>query len=1004
MPMIPGFTWLWYSDPVQKSNNDSYVHYTAVKRTGSDGSIRIFNVGDAVITCDTDCTSMFAHVVDMYSKPSGTDEDSDSPTTETAQSTNRFVVLRWFYDVDDVPNYKLPKGHLLFSDHVEPDETNYLHVMFGKVWLFQSPAEAKAFLAEPSKEYDPEEDEVRTVSRYLNISDPALKSTRALRPKELKFLLANPSRDTLFSNPFLSTSPSSSSEQEDRPANAAKRTRSKRLKTERRLRPKDENVLDEGEQIDEDSSSSASFREPNSNSESEADSSASVDKPRASRKGKRPPPRRTRSRHKTRKSSSKPKSVPSSPTLPSPVDQLSPSVHPAPPSNQSVRLRRLSRRDGHFDRNSDDLSFPSLPDSWTEPLLDEDEISPTAQPTTSIIHGKRSSKKRSRASLETEPVSKSGPQSISEPQLTSEPISFSFVAPQTVSAPNPWTISQPHTYHHVSHTTIRNENSDFVPDRPAKRHRSAFHQAPLPWPGIESMPASAPRSISHAVESTPFSSNTDGVLTFSAPISNEKAASLCANQTIMPNPPSLQFPVHAGPSCSPVPREQDGNWISDLPGQGDSVAETMMHQELRRTDTGSVFQPSERRRTSAQVKKAPSIAFPSVGPSSKSSYLHTPSVKSSFVVLEETPINTRATPYRATAVPVVNLRAIPRGVYTSADTLNGNCDAVPVKRRRRLRKPAFPQVKAEPQINDSQPLEPSRLITNATAFQKETEMNLPNGSRSQDFPLTTEQVMHSTAIDYVYNEPVSLSAVTAGATLAAAVKEESDVILSEINGETEPGYVTETVRAVSTDHQLVQDDQFFPGMETVGENHKDGKGPSKDQKDISPENTAVTVPDSAVLYDSITDDHECGLFGMSARENGIEEGDDERMKGKQHVAVSNGKFVGENIETQVENSSHAIFLELNYWVRENSELAELVQRLLAMYLGLTKRQRDMLDRLWNPFLHHVKFVLARNSDNVDSSPMSDDRADQIVGETLLEMESIGFDFDSLGSKQTYPGQ
>lgn len=979
------YQWSWIGDPVQVERKDPHKHYAAARRSGDDGSNRVFNVGDAVLTFDDDGTSMFAHIVDMYYKMP--DDNRSNATTEQNRSPNPMfmcVVLRWFYDVDDVPNLKVPEGHLLFSDHVEPDGTNLLHVISAKAWLFPTIRRAKTFVCKPPPEYDSSADEVRTVSRYLDASDPALKSTRALHPGELELLLANPSRSPFFTNPMLPSSTSSSSEGEERRLKVKSRIKKKTHRTSRRPRVEGENLSEANAQGEESSHSSASlFQQPSLDSVSEEEGEMNIDEPEVHEHVDTPRTRRTRLSFSLQKTSSKP-SLPSS-TTGSHIVAPQQSHDLTPPADSS-KHRRLHRRDKSQsdEGNNDDDSTQSLPASWQEPVLDEPKTTPRHRTKTSS--GTCILKKRGSASRESSPPPAVGP------------IEFTFVA--ATPAPSPPIVLKAEKFPQTAGNRITANDGEICTavEPPNKRRRTVPNLPTSQADTTADTVASALRSISRALGPSTTPSKR-GPTTGPSPRG--------------PSRVSMPFPSHSTKStliAPPIPSslQRGSDMFSAQTRRDESLGETWIPFEPRRAATGAVFQPTAPRGSANTIgSRATQISPfpPEAPPQAHNLNAVTHDAGSGFISFESAQPATQYTaPLRATAVPVVNLRGVPRGVCTPADATNFASSQEATRRVNRTRNSAVPHVKAEPIINHVEAAvnraalkkRSSNVVQGESSVHtKGSQMGRPpvpnRGLRSNEgtnlwtptIPANGAYVNGDGAeTDFGGGQPHANTNRHHVVHLKAHVKREVD---TADQGYVARGAKEEALEISDPSLHILEASQSLGRIqpaETVPVDPYAAKKHELSRKEV------VIDPDRGVLPDSNDngDTHESfGIVSASAvgDKNGSVAGEGDRtvINGKKGAADSGGQ---DGREVRQDPAAGVCPGD-----NGNGDLRKLVHELNVLYTGFTKGQRDRLNILLGPFAHHVGAVLERYQNATSNESLSDAMAEQIVRQTLVEIGVFG---------------
>lgn len=996
------YTWSWVGDSVQVERKDPYTHYAAAKRSGDDGSIRVFNVGDAVLTFDDDGTSMFAHVVDMYYTPPDPNQSHPSPEQNSSHSAESHpmlmrVVLRWFYDVDDVPDLHVPEDHLLFSDHIEPDGTNLLHVISGKAWLFPSIRQAKAFIRDPPSEYDSSADVVRTVSRYLDASDPALKSTRALRPGELENLLANPSRDSFFSNPFLPQSTSSSESKESH----LKAKNKKSPKTNRRPRSEVANASGEKVQTEESSHSSSSFQQLSSDSASEEDDNMNIDEPEVHNQGETPRPRRTRSSYMRQKSPSKAE-VSLSPFRPKSQAVASPqSCLPASSADQPT-LHRLRRRDESDSKEeSPNDSVESLPTSYHEPILRKPKNKPRTRARTP--GSRRFSKKRS--------LSPRGSSLLS----ATAPIEFSFVAATPPSLPTLVLENESLAHTAGDHITAGDDGIFVASEPPTKRHRST-----------PTSPFSRPDVTEVAVAST-FRPTSKPLAPISPPVVDTTVGSSLRGPPEIPTSSSPRAPILV-PSA--LPQEKTPRDFSVLPRQDENSPELRKPFEPRRAATGAVFQPTAPR---GSVNTMPCSTTPIAPPSSGISpgasdiraSMH--GAGSSFNSFENIQPNLLYTaPVRATAVPVVNLPKVPRGANGSVGIANSTTGSSSVRGTRRMRTSAVSRVKAEPQINPADAVTSSSIpVVNRTVSKRGTAKVVEEGAMRMNGPQVFESAMPNnlsrTGDDTGLSAPkMPTKSVPVNGTpaktcngreshkntskaiaerlkirvkrettvaedtyMTVAPKEETQVVLHPATNMLENKQVLRTGEPEAVARRASQDTRFIKKQPEAEACRVSGYLYSTEEPRVSGKEV-IADPDNIVQLETDVDGDTNTSFELIAASA------DARKGGS--IANQNYRVGASGTVNTANSEGHGgVFCSNPQSVRaeDNTELAKLVHELNVLYTGFTRDQRDKLILLLGPFAQHVGAVLARYQKGSNEQSLSDDMAEQIVRQTLLEIGAVG---------------
>lgn len=1001
------YTWSWVGECIQVEQKDPYTHYAAAKRSGNDGSIRVFNVGDAVLTFDDDGTSMFAHVVDMYYTPP--DDNQSHPSLEQNSSNSAEshpmlmrVILRWFYDVDDVPNLRVPEDHLLFSDHIEPDGTNLLHVISGKAWLFPSVRQAKAFIRDPSPEYDSSTDEVRTVSRYLNASDPALKSTRALRPGELENLLANPSRGSFFTNPFLPQPTSSSESEENRP----KAKNKKSSKTNRRPRSEVANASSEDAQTEESSHSSSSFQQPSSDSASEEDDDMNIDESVLLNQDETLRPRRTRSSYMRQKSPFKPEV---SPSPSSPISQAVASPQSCPPASPADQpaLHRLRRRD-EFDskeENPTDL-VESLPTSWHEPILSKPKNKPRTRAKTS--RSRRSSKKRSSSPRESSPLS------------ATAPIEFSFVA--ATPPPLQTFVRKNESLAHTTggHITTSCDGIFVASEPPTKRHRST-HTPPCSQPDIaKAVLASTFQSISKPL--APITSHV---------IVGPTIGSSIRGPPEIPTSPPPRAPTSV-PSALSVSESQEKapRKFSVLPTQGENSPELRKPFEPRRTATGAVFQPTAPRDGANTMPCSTTLIAPlssGILPGASDIRASVQCAGSSFNPFENIQTNVLYTaPVRATAVPVVNLHKFPHGADGSGKA-NSTTGSMSIRGARRIRTSVVSRVKTEPQLNHAGAVPSSSIpVVNHEVSKRRIEkvvenramgLNGPrvhesavpnNLSRTGDdtnlstptIPTKTVQVNGTVGGTFKGREPhknISKVAVERSKTrvkredimaednyMAVVAKEEPEFVLRPATNVLGKKEIRRTGEVDVAARRAAKGTRFVKTQPEVGASLVLGYSYSTEAPKVSGKEV-IADPDSVVYLETDADDGTNMSFEPTSANADARKSvniADHDCGGATSATVNNANSEGQD-EVLCGNSKQSVRAE------GNTELTKLVHELNVLYTGFTRDKRDKLNLLLGPFAQHVGAVLAKYENGSNEQSLSDDMAEQIVRQTLLELEAAG---------------
>ena len=196
----PDYEWKWLSEP-KAQPQQPYFNYSAFERIGQSSNTRhVFKVGD-VVYVQAEAEVYLAHLIGLRHDP------SYKPPISPMRCPFRWLHYRQelglpprspYQRAEEDRNCDYPVHNVAVTDHIEPFESNTVHVITGHVFAQTTERAARDdALRATLCDFD----RIATVGLYADVYAQPTRF-RIIQPLELSRLLANPSDKPYFKNPL----------------------------------------------------------------------------------------------------------------------------------------------------------------------------------------------------------------------------------------------------------------------------------------------------------------------------------------------------------------------------------------------------------------------------------------------------------------------------------------------------------------------------------------------------------------------------------------------------------------------------------------------------------------------------------------------------------------------------------------------------------------------------------------------------------------------------------